>query len=152
MRQTPDSPETHSSQPAPSIPSVSTGAGTLRTGDWDCKCNCNCDRGCVLCVESWTVWMGVVVAGGETTIVYVPPETPSQQSTIHNPPQRLRFSWEAQKLGWTKGLPGGRETREGRPSGRVGRQRRTLSPVPVYTVPYTALTSHLCDCEVVTGE
>ncbi|KAK1508061.1 uncharacterized protein CCOS01_16062 [Colletotrichum costaricense] len=47
LRQTPDSPETHSSQPAPSIPSVSTGTGTLGTGDWDC--DYDCDQGCVVC-------------------------------------------------------------------------------------------------------
>ncbi|KAK1471442.1 hypothetical protein CCUS01_05924 [Colletotrichum cuscutae] len=59
---TPDSPETHSSQPAPSIPSVSTGTGTLGTGDWDCDYDCDQGRR------------------------YVPPEThPSNnpQSIIH---------------------------------------------------------------------
>ncbi|KAK1531180.1 hypothetical protein CPAR01_10829 [Colletotrichum paranaense] len=112
----------------------------------------------VLCVESRTVWMGVVVAGGETTIRTA--RNPSQQqSTIHNPPQRLRFSLP---LGGTEvGLdeePARRTGDEGgAASGRVGRQRRTTVryvhtpycvPVPVSA----ALTSHLCDCEVVTGE
>ncbi|KXH32240.1 hypothetical protein CNYM01_11087 [Colletotrichum nymphaeae SA-01] len=84
-----EGPETHSSQPAPSIPSVSTGAGTLGTGDWDC--DYDCDRGYVVCGIVNCVDGGGRGGWGDDDMYRQKPIPANPQSTIHNPPQRLRF-------------------------------------------------------------
>ncbi|KXH41949.1 hypothetical protein CSIM01_02785 [Colletotrichum simmondsii] len=119
-----EGPETHSSQPAPSIPSVSTGAGTLGTGDWDC--DYDCDRGGVVCGIVNCVDGGGRGGWGDDDTYRQKPIP----ATIHNP----QSTSEAQVLS-SIGKHGSWVGREAWPEdgrrGRggewacVGRQRRT---------------------------